>query len=171
MIDYLEWLLAQQEVPPEENAMGDEAASVSVAASRVAGQTRPIAVAYHRPERQAAQADPGEREGVQMRPEIDMAEQKNPLSIMAFQSEGALSSPLFLQPEQLSRAGMHSWAATLYRQTVSAAQAAANLQQNGNLMSTPAELAPTLSAVPNAARLDELFARDARRYDGGFSMY
>lgn len=58
---------------------------------------------------------------------------------------------------------------SLYRQMVRAGQAVGGLRQNARVL-TVTENADPLPA-PGAAELDEIFARDARRYDGGFSLY
>ena len=58
---------------------------------------------------------------------------------------------------------------SLYRQMVQAGRAVGGLRQNARVLtvSENAAAAPT----PGAAELDEIFARDARRYDSGFALY
>lgn len=80
-------------------------------------------------------------------------------------------SVLRFRPDGLARDGGGPDAAgsSLYRRMVRAGQAVGGLRQNTRVLTVTENTAPSPS--PGAAELDEIFARDARRYDGGFSLY
>lgn len=86
------------------------------------------------------------------------------------QAEGVLSVALRRQESPLSPSRPHSWAAGLYKESLTAAQAAVSLRHGGSRMLSASESAAPTAGL-TATRLDEMFARDARRYDNGFSMY
>ena len=145
MIDYLELLLEEQKQEQEQ----EETRESSI-------ETDPV---FSLPYRIAGQAAAEEKQGVRFESE-DRAEEEKRSSVHVLQWE---ESPLL--PNR-----SYSWAEGLYRESVDAARSAAALRQMGNRMSGAAE--PDVGpSVPNAAQLDELFARDARRYDNGFFMY
>lgn len=176
MIDYLELLLDEQE---QEETRGRSLETDTVliptqrcrAASQAAkGRSTAVRTATEAvPEGSAATTKPAPvPESVFM--DVPDVHTEAHSSVSFLQGEGALSLALQRQESWLTPNRSYSWAAGLYRESIDAAQSVAALKQSGSRVLTAAESAVG-PAAPSVAQLDEVFARDARRYDNGFFMY
>lgn len=155
MIDYLEELLDEQE-QEEEQAGTPDMGAVFLPAGRRSAQGQTGTETVQKAAEGAETAEATDREAAS--------------AALTERTEGYLTAALKRQEGYLSPGQARSWAAGLYRETVMAGQAAGTLRQGSGRLLTVTE-----GAEPNpglgAAELDEIFARDARRYDGGFSLY
>lgn len=166
MIDYLELLLDEQE-QEETQREPVELGQTLAAAARYRTTNSTVADASQTRSVGSAEAERGTNGAT-----ADMSEIQTPLSsdVLHSQEDGMLSFALRWQESWLAPNRFHSWAAGLYRETITAAQSNAALRQRGSSVLRVAEPAASADTL-NIARLDDAFARDARRYDNGFFMY
>ena len=165
MIDYLELLLEEQEQEKtQDGSIQADTVFISSQRYRTTGQA---AEAVQKRSAVSAEAEQGLK-GVFAN--VSEVQVEAPSSVGFLRGEGALSFALQRQESWLTPNRSHSWATGLYRESIAATRSAAVLRQSGSRVFTVAEPAASPTA-PGAAQLDELFARDARRYDNGFFMY
>lgn len=166
MIDYLELLLDEQE---QEEAQREpvELGQTLAAAARYRTANSTVADTD-----QTHSAGPAEaaREVDGITADMSEVQPTLPSDMLHSQEDGMLSFALRWQESWLAPNRFHSWAAGLYQETVTAAQSNAALRQRGSSVLRVAEPAASADTL-NIARLDDAFARDARRYDNGFFMY
>lgn len=171
MIDYLELVLAAQEQDEWDGKQTDKETVRIPLAQHAAKQVR---TAWREP------ADAPIRQGISEPKIITAPFMAEPLVQSQKTNRNALSDIDFLSPIRssallfsegyLMRDRSRSWARSAYRESVLTAQAAASLQQGGGKAVT-VSVPDTVTPTPSVSTLDNAFARDARRYDNGFSMY
>ena len=182
MIDYLELILDAQ----EQGEPGNELAKIEIA--------RPLLVQYAA--KQPSEADirearvqeatvvaadatplqgisPFEISAVPFTGKNSIQSQqadRNTLLDIDFLSGEGRSFSLYFPNGSFTRLAYRPWVNRAYRESVLTAQAATSLQGGGKAVTV--SVPDTVTAIaPSAGKLDEIFARDARRYDSGFSMY
>jgi hypothetical protein len=184
MTDYLLWLLDEE---AEEN---EEAMPLEVGVSR---QTKPLGKKPRRLRLQKGEGIHGEIEDTALPHTLEFAKKtrlfyflgkqrgKEPVVSIPFTEEKRGQTPLILPQEvsvqgpgaevRVSHAEQAEAAAFLTKLQTKRSIARYAQQQGGRAAITLPETPQTDGAPPDLLAIDRGFQRDARRYDGGFSLY